>query len=71
MSVRVCIYLQNHNIIITEGTKLWSPGSIAPDNLVDEILKVQSQLFYTHTLQERARKTDKPVGWDTDNLKSL
>lgn len=43
-------HLQNDNIVVAEGAKLWSPTGVTPDHLVDEILEIQGQLFNTNTL---------------------
>ena len=44
------MYLQYNNVVVVEGTELSSPAGVAPDHLVDQVLKVQSQLLHTHTL---------------------
>lgn len=45
-------HLQYHHIVVAEGAELRGPGCVAPNHLVDKILKVQSQLLHTHALTE-------------------
>ena len=46
----VCVYLQDDDVVVTEGAELSGPGSVSPDHLVDQILKVQRELLHTHSL---------------------